>query len=186
VADDRSPWAKLPSSVRVLIASGAGAATILGAFLDVKEGTSLRAYQDGVQVWTACRGVTRAHGKPIVKGQVFSKAECAELDESELFKALDEVKQFVAPPVFVTFTDPALAGIASFGPYNLGSSKWSASTMLRLLNQGPAHRVAACGQIRLWIKDGGKDCRVRSNNCFGQVERREQEEALCLHGVTWQ
>jgi lysozyme len=185
MADDQSAWRKLPSAVRIAIGSGAGAAAILGSFLDTREGMSLRAYQDGVQVWTACRGVTRAHGKPIAKGQVFSKAECDELDEGELFKALDAVKRNVVPEVFVTFTDPALAGIASFGPYNIGEPKWKASTQLNLLNKGPAFRVAACGQIRLWIKDGGRDCRVRANNCLGQVERREQEEVLCLHGVTW-
>lgn len=183
---DGNAWQKLPSAVRIAIASGAGAAAIMGTFLDGREGMSLRAYQDGVLVWTACRGVTRAHGAPIHRGQVFSKAECDELDEGELFKALDAVKRHVVPEVFVTLTDPALAGIASFGPYNLGEPKWVPSTQLRLLNLGPAYRVASCAQIRLWIKDGGKDCRIRSNNCFGQVERREQEEALCLHGVTWQ
>ncbi|HGW8286316.1 TPA: lysozyme, partial [Escherichia coli] len=30
-------------------------------------------------------------------------------------------------------------------------------------------RRGACEAIRWWIKDGGRDCRIRSNNCYGQV-----------------
>ncbi|KAA5864522.1 lysozyme, partial [Klebsiella pneumoniae] len=28
-----------------------------------------------------------------------------------------------------------------------------------------------------------KDCRVRSNNCYGQVSRRDQESALACWGI---
>ncbi|HAX8782547.1 TPA: lysozyme [Escherichia coli] len=34
-----------------------------------------------------------------------------------------------------------------------------------------------------WIKDGGRDCRIRSNNCYGQVSRRDQESALACWGI---
>ncbi|WP_252355941.1 hypothetical protein, partial [Escherichia coli] len=33
------------------------------------------------------------------------------------------------------------------------------------------------------IKDGGRDCRIRSNNCYGQVSRRDQESALACWGI---
>ena len=31
-------------------------------------------------------------------------------------------------------------------------------------------------------KDGGRDCRIRSNNCYGQVIRRDRESALACWG----
>lgn len=167
----------LSSAVRVLIASGAGSAAIMGAFLTEREGDGsrhLRAYQDGVRVWTACRGVTRFKGQPIRQGMVFSKAECEELDASELGKALNDLDDLVTVPL----SEPARAGIASFCTYNIGATKCADSTFLRLLNEGK--RGPACDQILLWIRDGGKDCRIRSNNCYGQIERRKQERELCL------
>ena len=44
-------------------------------------------------------------------------------------------------------------------------------------------RKGACEAIRWWIKDGGRDCRIRSNNCYGQVIRRDQESALTCWGI---
>ncbi|EKM3058058.1 lysozyme, partial [Escherichia coli] len=34
-----------------------------------------------------------------------------------------------------------------------------------------------------WIKDGGRDCRISLNNCYGQVIRRDQEAALVCWGI---
>jgi len=62
--------------------------------------------------------------------------------------------------------------------FNIGEGKCAGSTFRKLWNAGD--RVGACKQILLWIRDGGKDCRIRSNNCYGQVERRQQESELCL------
>lgn len=53
--------------------------------------------------------------------------------------------------------------------------------VLAILETGD--RKGACEAIRWWIKDGGKDCRVRSNNCYGQVTRRDQESALTCWGI---
>lgn len=35
-------------------------------------------------------------------------------------------------------------------------------------------RRGACAEIKRWVHDGGKDCNIRSNNCYGQIERRAQ------------
>ena len=48
---------------------------------------------------------------------------------------------------------------------------------------GQSDRKGACEAIRWWIKDGGRDCRIRSNNCYGQVIRRDQESALACWGI---
>ncbi|VFS19402.1 phage lysozyme [Escherichia coli] len=73
------------------------------------------------------------------------------------------------------------AGIASFCPYNIGPGKCFPSTFYKRINAGD--RRGACEAIRWWIKDGGRDCRIRSNNCYGQVSRRDQESALACWGI---
>ncbi|ENG5137874.1 glycoside hydrolase family protein, partial [Escherichia coli] len=78
-------------------------------------------------------------------------------------------------------TDPQKAGIASFCPYNIGPGKCFPSTFYKRINAGD--RKGACEAIRWWIKDGGRDCRIRSNNCYGQVSRRDQESALACWGI---
>ncbi len=81
----------------------------------------------------------------------------------------------------VLLTEPQKAGIASFCPYNIGPGKCFPSTFYKRLNAGD--RKGACEAIRWWIKDGGRDCRIRSNNCYGQVIRRDQESALACWGI---
>ncbi|ELV3514303.1 glycoside hydrolase family protein, partial [Escherichia coli] len=73
----------------------------------------------------------------------------------------------------VPLTEPQKAGIASFCPYNIGPGKCFPSTFYKRINAGD--RKGACEAIRWWIKDGGRDCRIRSNNCYGQVSRRDQD-----------
>ena len=73
------------------------------------------------------------------------------------------------------------AGIASFCPYNIGPGKCFTSTFYRKLNAGD-HR-GACAEIKRWVRDGGKDCNIRSNNCYGQIERRAQESELTCWGL---
>ena len=64
---------------------------------------------------------------------------------------------------------------------NIGPGKCFPSTFYKRLNAGD--RRGACEAIRWWIKDGGRDCRIRSNNCYGQVSRRDQESALACWGI---
>ncbi|MFQ9622283.1 MAG: glycoside hydrolase family protein [Enterobacteriaceae bacterium] len=78
-------------------------------------------------------------------------------------------------------SEPQKAGIASFCPYNIGPGKCFPSTFYKRINAGD--RRGACEAIRWWIKDGGRDCRIRSNNCYGQVSRRDQESALACWGI---
>ncbi|EOI7428944.1 lysozyme, partial [Yersinia enterocolitica] len=67
-----------------------------------------------------------------------------------------------------------------FCPYNIGPSKCFTSTFYKKLNAGD--RKGACAEIKRWVYDGGKDCNIRSNNCYGQIERRAQESELTCWG----
>lgn len=82
-------------------------------------------------------------------------------------------------------TPPQKVGIASFCPYNIGPGKCFPSTFYRKLNAGD--RKGACAEIRRWVFDGGRDCRLtkgQKNGCYGQVDRRDQESALTCWGCT--
>ena len=168
---------KLSAVVVGLILAGASAPVILDQFLDEKEGNSLTAYKDGGGIWTICRGATTVDGNPVVKGMKLTQAKCDQVNAIERDKALAWVERNIKVPL----TEPQKAGIASFCPYNIGPGKCLPSGFFRKLNAGD--RKGACAEIRRWIFDGGKDCRIRSNNCYGQVSRRDQESALTCWGI---
>ncbi|WP_427167720.1 lysozyme [Citrobacter koseri] len=168
---------KLSAAVLALVLASAPASVILDQFLQEKEGNTLVAVMDPGGVWSLCRGVTRIDGKPVVKGMKVTQAKCDQVNAIERDKALAWVERNVKVPL----TEPQKAGIASFCPYNIGPGKCLPSGFFRKLNAGD--RKGACAEIRRWIFDGGKDCRIRSNNCFGQVSRRDQESALTCWGI---
>ncbi|AWN77670.1 hypothetical protein F7F68_27515 [Escherichia coli] len=60
---------------------------------------------------------------------------------------------------------------------------WQPEFTDKTLSRKPGAVQGACEAIRWWIKDGGRDCRIRSNNCYGQVSRRDQESALACWGI---
>ncbi|EOP1170514.1 lysozyme, partial [Escherichia coli] len=120
---------------------------------------------------------TMVDGKPVFPGMKLSKEKCDQVNAIERDKALAWVERNIKVPL----TEPQKAGIASFCPYNIGPGKCFPSTFYKRLNAGD--RKGACEAIRWWIKDGGRDCRIRSNNCYGQVIRRDQESALACWGI---
>ncbi|MEN3754411.1 lysozyme [Mangrovibacter sp. SLW1] len=168
---------KLSAAVLSLVLAGAPASVILDQFLNEKEGNHLNAYQDGAGIWTICRGATLVDGKPVKKGMTLTRAKCDQVNAVARDKALAWVER----NIHVSLTEPQKAGIASFCPYNIGPGKCFPSTFYRRINAGD--RKGACEAIRWWIKDGGRDCRIRSNNCYGQVSRRDQESALTCWGI---
>lgn len=168
---------RLSAAMLTLIAAGASAPALMSQFQKEKEGSSLTAYQDAGGIWTICGGVTHVDGKPVGKGMKLTTAQCEAIDKVEQAKAL----AWVDKNVHVPLTEPQKVGIASFCPWNIGPGKCLPSTFYRKLNAGD--RKGACAAIKQWIFDGGKDCRIRSNKCFGQVERRDQESELTCWGL---
>ena len=171
------PRSRLSQAVCGLILAGASGGAILSQFLTEKEGNSLKAYRDAGGVVTICRGVTRIDGKPVKIGTQLTAAECAALNQIEADKAIAWVKKHVHTPL----TEPQIAGIASFCPYNIGPAKCFSSTFYKKLNAGDIQ--GACQELPKWVHDKGRDCRLtkgQKNGCYGQVIRRDQEaELLC-------
>lgn len=175
-----SAKSKLTAAVIGLVLSGAGATAILSQLLDEKEGNRLSSYRDAGSIWTICRGVTRIEGAPVRQGMTLTAQQCDELNRIEAQRAIDWVKRNVQVPL----TEPQIAGIASFCPYNIGPGKCFSSTFYRKLNTGD--KRGACAEIKRWIFDGGRDCRLtrgQANGCYGQVERRAQESELTCWGL---
>jgi lysozyme len=171
---------RLSAAVIAAILAGAGADAILSYFLDEKEGNRLTAYRDAGGVWTICRGITRVNDAPVRRGMSLTVEQCHDLNRQEAKRAIGWVKQNVRVPL----TEPQIAGIASFCPYNIGPAKCFSSTFYRKLNAGD--KRGACAEIQRWIFDGGRDCRQtkgQANGCYGQVERRAQETELSCWGL---
>ena len=175
-----NPKTKLSAAVLGLVLAGAPATVILGQYLDEKEGNSLTSYRDGSGIWTICRGVTRIDGKQVSQGMRLSAGKCAEVNAIESRKAIGWVERNVKVPL----TESQKAGIASFCPYNIGPGKCFTSSFYKRLNAGD--RKGACAEIKRWVHDGGRDCRLtkgQANGCYGQVERRDQESELTCWGL---
>ncbi len=171
----------LSAAILAMIALSASAPTIYKQFLVEREGNSFSAYQDGQGLWTICGGLTRIYGRPVRSDDELTQEVCDQLDAEEQARGLAEMRGLVRPEIWEGMSPAAQAGTASFCVHNLGAGKCWGSTFLRLLNEG--RRNEACAQITRWIFDGGKDCRIRSNNCYGQTERRPQEDELCMQGA---
>ena len=172
--------AKFSAAMLALLAAGASAPVLFDQFIGEREGNTLTAVIDPGGVWSICRGVTRIDGHPVVKGMKLTQSQCDHYNAIERDKALAWVQKNVHVPL----TEPQKVGIASFCPYNIGPGKCFPSTFYRKLNAGD--RKGACAEIRRWVFDGGRDCRLtkgQANGCYGQVDLRDQESALTCWGL---
>lgn len=62
--------------------------------------------------------------------------------------------------------------------YNVGINAFCKSTMVKKANAGDL--TGACMEFDRWTFVNGKDCKIKSNNCYGIYKRREAEKKLCL------
>lgn len=157
------------------IAAGVIATALLVAvpFIGSKEGDKLDSYKDVVGVWTVCEGITGPQVKP---GVHMTKTQCDQLDNSTIGQFMTSV----ANRLTVEVSAKTLAAHTSFA-YNIGLAAYARSKTLKLTNQGKLSQ--GCYAMANWEVAGGKDCRLRENHCYGLVERRTDEIALCLEGI---
>lgn len=140
------------------------------AFLTLKEGKRLAAYQDSVGVWTIGVGHTAAAGSPApARGMTITDAEC----DAILSRDLAAFEAGVDAAVAVPLAQHEFDALASFA-FNVGLGALRGSTLLRKLNGGD--REGAAAQFGAWVKAGGK-------TLAGLVSRRADEAALFRTGV---
>jgi lysozyme len=145
-----------------------GAVALTGSF----EGKKNEPYKDIGGTLTACYGETSG----IKRNDKFTDEQCAQM----LAKSLSKHN---APFEQLGYQLPANVHIAALDfSYNLGVNALSRSTLYRKLKERDTK--AACLEFNKWVYAAGKDCRVKSNGCYGIVTRREIETQLCMGQIT--
>jgi len=151
---------------KLIAAAGGGALFIATVFLGGKDGVEGRVYEpykDVAGVWTVCDGHT---GSDNVKGRKYTDRDCDRL----MWNDLQPVKRVVDSLVKVPLGEYQRASLYSF-TYNVGTSAFSKSTLLKKLNAGD--EAGACEEMRRWVYAGGMKWK-------GLQNRRDMERSLCL------
>ena len=128
------------------------------------EGLELNAYKCAAGVWTIGYG----HTKSVQEGMVISEDTANDMLMEELVEYENYVNTLVTVPLSQNQFDALVSWV-----YNLGSSNFQASTMLKVINANDMVNVPA--QIMRWNKAGGKVLE-------GLTRRRQAEADLFSRG----
>ncbi len=131
------------------------------------EGLRLKAYDDGVGVWTIGFGTTiYPNGIRVKKGDICTEAQAKAYMAYDLKKFESTVNSAVTVPLNQNQFD-ALVSLA----YNIGIGAFSKSTLVKKLNAGDIR--GAVEQFDVWVNAGGKRMQ-------GLVNRRAKEKEVFL------
>ena len=131
------------------------------------EGLRLKAYDDGVGVWTIGFGTTKYPNGIRVK-----KGDACTLDQAKAYMQNDlkSFEQTVNNTVKVPLNQNQFDALVSLA-YNIGTNAFSKSTLVKKLNANDIR--GAADQFDVWVNAGGKRMQ-------GLVNRRAKEKALFL------
>jgi lysozyme len=157
------------------------AVAIMTAGTMAHEGWILKGYPDPVRkaaLPTACDGVTEG----VVLGKVYSEGDCIRMSMLAKVKhaapLADCIEKEMPPAFLATMADAS---------YNLGVGTFLGSSMCQQMKFG--NYPAACDAFLLYNKarrtPGGPklDCNIRSNDCYGLINRRKEQRAICLEAL---
>ena len=131
------------------------------------EGLRLKAYDDGVGVWTIGFGTTiYPNGIRVKKGDICTEAQAKAYMAHDLKKFESAVNNAVTVPLNQNQFD-ALVSLA----YNIGTNAFKNSTLVKKLNAGDIH--GASDQFDVWVNAGCKRMQ-------GLVNRRAKEKEVFL------
>lgn len=150
--------------------------------LVASEGWVLKGYRDpvhGAKVPTACAGVTEG----VVLGKVYTEDECLAMTAQAMVKHAAPIMPCIGdgfPPTggryLMTMADTS---------YSIGTAGFLKSSMCREMKAG--NYRAACNAIPLYnkVRKNGVllNCNIRSNNCYGVIVRRAEQQAACLKAL---
>jgi lysozyme len=126
------------------------------------ESCRLKAYDDGVGVWTIGWGTT----KGVKRGMTITQEEADRLFEEDLDQFADGVEALVTTDI----NNNQFSALVSLA-YNIGLRAFGRSTLLKRVNA--RNFAAAADQFLVWNKGGGKVMR-------GLTRRRQAERKLFL------
>jgi len=131
------------------------------------EGKRLSAYDDGVGVWTIGFGTIKyPNGVRVKKGDTCTLEQAKEYMRHDLI----EFEHTVNSSVKVLLSQNQFDALVSLS-YNIGSSAFKSSTLVKKLNTGDYQ--GAADQFNVWVNAGGKRMQ-------GLVNRRDKEKLLFL------
>ena len=131
------------------------------------EGLRLKAYDDGVGVWTIGFGTTKyPNGIRVKKGDTCTLDQAKSYMQNDLKSFEQTVNNTVKVPLNQDQFD-ALVSLA----YNIGTNAFSKSTLVKKLNANDIR--GAADQFDVWVNAGGKRMQ-------GLVNRRAREKALFI------
>ena len=159
---------KIPANLvrSAVVALGLSAGGV--AFLQTEEGHSNRVYLDSVGLPTVCTG----HMDRSMKvGAWYSDKECAELLRRDTGSVHAMLVRNIKVPLYQWEYDALMSFCI-----NVGNTACATSTLFKKINRGDY--AGAGSEFGRWTRAAGRDCRVRANQCYGIVLRREKERAL--------
>lgn len=159
---------------RFIALVGLPAALALGILIPKDEGVVLRTYRDPVGIITSCMG----HTEPGLKlGVTYTRAECDATMYADLLRHTEPVVRCMGQGAWDRMPAYKRVAIIDFA-FNKGVTAFCSSTYKTKLVAGDP---AACEQPKRWFRaDSGRvDCRIRSNNCYGVVERNARNARMC-------
>lgn len=142
------------------------------------EGFSNVAYLDSGGTPTIGFGQTRINGAPVKLGDEIAVHDAISALNDDALNALLMLYR-LAPDV--ELTDGETQAYADF-IYQFGVGAFKRSTMLKLINAGK--KTQACQELLRWRFVKGKDCKIRSNNCYGVYRRSVARYETCLGGAS--
>lgn len=137
------------------------------AFIKGNEATRHVPYLDSVGVPTVCTG----HTGKVDMSRYYTAKECDALLAQDTHWAVDTVRKAIRVPVYQSQFD----SLVDFC-FNVGARACRTSTLFAYVNSGRERDAAQ--QFLRWYWAKGKDCRVRSNDCYGVWQRRLDGKAL--------
>lgn len=165
----------------VISISAIALASAVVSGLYVHEGYVATPYKDSVGVPTIGIGTTvYPDGKKVTMQDAPISRQLAEAyalahvskDAALFFKTIEGIPMW---------EHEAYAGLEF--TYQFGMGNWSPnSSMLRKFKAGDYK--GACDAFLLYKNAGGKDCSVRSNNCYGVWTRQLKRRQLCLGEIS--
>jgi len=117
---------------------------------------------------------TRPDGSPVRMGDTITPPVA-------LRKALSDIQGQFESPLRQCIKVPLYQHEFDFAvsmSYNVGASAFCGSTIVRRWNAGDY--AGGCEAVMMWTYAAGRDCRIRANNCYGLIVRREAERKQCL------
>ena len=138
-----------------------------------QEGYEHHPYRDVGGVWTVCGGLAGAQVDP---KHAYTDDECKQRETAFAVKLGAAMGRCLREPLSWN----EWMAYMLFG-WNVGPTAFCNSLTVRQVNRG--RHIEACDGMMHFHTAGGRDCRIRANQCYGVIRGRNVEISLCKSGA---